>query len=154
MEQNSPDQNDYRTLTAYLVVNDASAAIAFYCAAFGATELFRLCEPGGKVGHAELRLGDSVLMLADEYPDFGAVGPNTLGGSPVKLQITVDDVDACTRRAIEAGATVLRPAKNEFHGHRQALLACPFGYSWFLSAQVEKVPVAQMQERFEKMMQG
>ncbi len=150
-EHAAPTQADYRTLTAYIVVSDASAAIDFYCTAFGAKERFRLCEPGGKIGHAEIQIGDSILMLADEYPDFGAVGPNTLGGSPVKIQLAVDDVDAVTAHAVAAGATVLRPAKTEFHGHRQSLLACPFGYSWFISTQVESVSVEQMQSRFDKM---
>src|SRR5882724_3304990 len=115
------------TVTPYLIVRNATRAIGFYREAFGAEELFRLKEPGGKIGHAELRLGDSTIMLADEYPDFGALSPAAIGGSPVRLHLHVDNVDAVMRRAIAAGATELRAAKDEFYGERAGMLADPFG---------------------------
>ncbi len=142
--ENSPQAS----LAPYIAVTDAAAAIKFYAEAFGARECYRLTDPSGKIGHAELDIGGQLLMLADEYPDFGSVSPVSLGGSPVKFLITVDDVDAALVKATDAGATAVRPASDEFHGHRQALVACPFGYQWFLSCQVEVVEPAEMQRRF------
>ena len=135
-------------LVAYLAVPDAAEALRFYSQAFGARELFRLTAPDGKIGHAEMVIGDSRLMLADEYPDFGSVAPGSLGGSPVKFQLRADDVDAFTEAAVAAGATLLRPPKDEFHGHRQSMVACPFGYNWFVSCQIEDVSPEEMQRRF------
>src|SRR5271154_4601 len=103
-------------VTPYLIVRDAARALAFYSQVFGATELFRLAEPGGRIGHSELRIGGSTLMLADEGPSFGALSPVTLGGSPVQLHLSVEDVDGFMRRAVAAGATELRAAKDEFYG--------------------------------------
>ena len=139
-------------LCPYLVVKGAKAAIDFYRRAFGATLDFELIDPGdGRIGHAELRFGATRLFLADEYPDFGAVGPDTIGGSPVKLHLDVADVDDFIDRAVRAGATVLRHAKLEFHGHRTALLADPFGYSWFIASRVEDVSPQEMQRRWAAM---
>ena len=137
-------------MSPYLIVKDAPRAIAFYQKAFGATELFRLCEPSGKVGHAELRIGRAYFMLADEYPDFGAQSPVTLGGTPVSIQMYVDDVDVVVSRAVEAGATVLRPAVDEFYGDRVALIADPMGHKWHLATHKEDVTPEEMQRRMNE----
>lgn len=143
-----------QTLRAHMTVHDAKAAIDFYAKAFGATELFRLTEPSGKVGHAEIQIGDSVVMLNDEYPDFGARSPAATGGSPVAFHIKVGDADKAVDRAVAAGATVIRPVQDQFYGDRSGMVACPFGYRWFLAAPKEVVSPAEMQKRWDKMMAG
>jgi PhnB protein len=135
-------------VTAHLIVPDAARAIAFYIRAFGARELYRLVEPGGKIGHAELMIGNSRLMICDEYPDFGALGAATIGGSPVKLLVYVDDADAIVRQALAAGATELRPVKNQFYGDRSGMVLDPFGLSWSIATPVEEVSPDEMQRRF------
>ena len=137
------------TITPYLSVRNASKAIDFYKDAFAAVEQFRLRGGDGTVVHGEMMIGGAPLMLAEEFPDFGAPAPPSLGGSPVKLQLTVTDVDAAVERAVAAGATLVRPPQDQFHGHRQALLEDPFGYSWFVSMRVEAVPPEEMQRRFD-----
>jgi PhnB protein len=141
-----------QSVTAYLIVKDAARALEFYCRAFGATEIYRLVEPGGRIGHAEFRIGGSTLMLADEYPDFGSVAPTSLGGTPVKMHLRVADVDSLMRRAIAAGATELRAAKDQFHGERSGMLADPFGHHWFVATHIEDVSPEEMQKRFTAMM--
>src|SRR5215218_2470828 len=141
-----------QTLRAHATVHDAKAALAFYAKAFGAVELFRLVEPSGRVGHAEIKIGDSVLMLNDEYPDFGARSPASVGGSPVAFRIEVADTDAAVARAVKAGATVVRPVQDEFYGDRMGMVACPFGYRWSLAAPKEQVSPAEMQKRWTKML--
>jgi PhnB protein len=141
-------------LTPYLVVKGADAAIRFYAAVFGAREDFRLSEPGGRVGHAELLIGGSRLMLADEYPDFGALGPASIGGTPVGLQLYVTDVDATIALAEAQGATLLRAAKDEFYGDRSGVVVDPFGHRWHLATRKEAVTPQQMQERWTAMLQG
>lgn len=136
------------TPTAYLVVKDAPTAIAFYERAFGATEIVRLTDPRGKVGHAELAIGDSVMMLADEHPDFGALSPGTIGGSPVKFHLAVADADAAMERALQAGATLVRPVEDQFYGERSGMVADPFGYSWYLAQHKEDVSPNEMQRRW------
>lgn len=143
-----------QTLRAHATVHDAKAAIAFYIKALGAVEQFRLSEPSGKVGHAELKIGNSVLMLNDEYPDFGARSPASVGGSPVAFRIEVRDADAAVDRAVKAGATVVRPVQDEFYGDRMGMVACPFGYRWSLAAPKEQVSPAEMQKRWTKMLSG
>lgn len=143
-----------QTLRAHMTVHDAKAAIAFYVKAFGATELFRLTEPAGRVGHAEIQIGDSVLMLNDEYPDFGARSPAATGGSPVAFHIRVADADKAVARAIAAGATEIRPVQDQFYGDRSGMVACPFGYRWFLAAAKEEVSPAEMQKRWSTMLAG
>jgi PhnB protein len=138
----------HQSLTAYLIVKGATEAIAFYQRAFGAEELFRLTGPEGKIGHAELRFGDSVMMLADEWPDFGALSPASIGGSPVSVHLYVDDVDRVVDRALRAGATVLRPVKDEFYGDRAGMIADPFGHKWQVATKKEEVPPAEMQRRW------
>lgn len=141
-------------VTPYLCVKDAARAIGFYTKAFGATELFRLAEPSGKVGHAEIKIGDAQLMLSDEYPDFGALSPLSVGGCPIVLHLYVDDVDSFVDRAVKAGATLLRPVKDEFYGDRTGQIADPFGYKWMVATQKESVTPQQMQERWSKMLAG
>jgi PhnB protein len=144
-----------RELCPYLAVDGAQQAIDFYVRAFGAVVEYSLVDPGdGRIGHAEIRFGRTRVFIADEYPDFGAIGPQRLGGSPVKLHLDVDDCDRFVERAVREGATVLRPPRVEFYGHRTALLADPFGYQWFIAHQVEAVSSQEMQRRWTAMMTG
>lgn len=135
-------------LTPYLVVRDAPAAIDFYSRAFGAKELLRLVEPGGKVGHAELDIDGAPFYLADEYPDFGFVGPATTGNTTVSLHLNVPDVDAVVAKAVAEGATILRPIKNEFYGDRAATIQDPFGHRWQVTMTVERISLDEMKRRF------
>ena len=136
-------------LSSYLTVRDAAAAIDFYVTVFGATEAFRLVEPGsGKIGHAELTLGGSILMLSDEYPDFGALAPESVGGSPVKLHLYVEDVEATFNAALKAGAVELRPVKDQFFGDRSGMIEDPFGHCWFVASKVETISPTEMQRRW------
>jgi PhnB protein len=139
---------DRQSVTAHLIARDAASAIAFYTRALGARELYRLVEPGGKVGHAELMVGTSRIMICDEYPDFGALSAPTIGGSPIKLLIYVDDADAVMRQAIAAGATELRAVKNQFHGDRSGMILDPFGFIWSIATPIEDVSPDEMQRRF------
>ena len=141
------------TLAPYIVVKDAARAIEFYVQTFGGTETFRLAAPGGKIGHAEIALGNATLMLADEHPDFGALSPATVGGSPVRMHLTVDDVDAVVTRALAAGATLLRPVKDEFYGERTGMILDPFGHLWFIATKIAEVSAEEMQERFSAVTQ-
>jgi PhnB protein len=142
-------------LSPYLSVRGALAAIDFYTKAFGASLDFKLIDPSdGRVGHSELRFGATSVFLSDEYPDFGAISPDTLGGTTVKLQLEVDDAEVFVRHASSHGATVLRPLKLEFYGYQSALLGDPFGYSWFVQSKVEEVSPAEMQKRWNAMMGG
>lgn len=143
-----------QTVRPHMTVHDATAAIDFYVKAFGAVEQFRLVEPAGRVGHAEIRIGDTVLMMNDEYPDFGARSPGAIGGSPVAFHIIVSDADAAVERAVAAGATLVRPVQDQFYGDRSGMVACPFGYRWFLAAPKEVVSPEEMQKRWTKMLEG
>ncbi len=145
----NPIPDPHRPMAPYLIVRGAAAAIEFYGKAFGATELFRLSEPSGKVGHAELAIGEARFMLADEYPDFGALGPVSVGGTPVSIHLYVENVDEVVRRAAEAGATVLRPLRDEFFGDRTATLSDPFGHRWHLATRKEDVSPEEMQRRMD-----
>jgi len=149
---NAKSTRSAQTLRAHMTVHDGAAAIAFYAKAFGAIEQFRLTEPGGRLGHAEIKIGDSVLMLNDEYPDFGARSPAATGGSPVAFHIAVPDADNAVAHAVEAGATLIRPVEDQFYGDRSGMVACPFGYRWSLAAPNEKVSPAEMQKRWNKML--
>ncbi len=138
-------------LSPYIAVRDAAAAITFYKKAFGAEELFRLIDPAsGKIGHAELRIGSSLLMISDEYPDFGALSPDSIGGAAVKLHIDASDAAKMVQTAESAGATVLRKLEMQFYGCKQAMVADPFGYSWFISQKMEDVSPKEMQERWNR----
>ena len=138
-----------RALCPYLTVDGASEAIDFYVRAFGAKVDFQLVDPADqRIGHAELVFGATRVFISDEYPDFGAVGPNTLGGSPVKMHLEVDDADAFVDQAVAEGATLLRSVKLEFHGNRIGMVADPFGHSWFIASESEEVSPEDMQQRW------
>jgi PhnB protein len=147
-----PIPDAYRTATPYLIVNGASRAIDFYKAAFGATELVRLADPTGKVMHAEIRIGDATLMLADEFPEMGYRSPESLGGSPVSLLLYVEDVDAIFAKAIAGGATETMAVADTFDGDRRGTLTDPFGHVWLLATKKEEVSFEELRSRFEKMM--
>jgi len=143
--------SSYPPLSPSLAVHDGAGAISFYQAAFGATELYRLVDPeSGKIGHAELLINGHLVMLADEYPGLTKT-PQTLGGTSVKLSLMVEDVDAASQRAEQAGATVLRPPSDQFYGHRSACLRDPYGHEWMLQHEIEKVSPAEMQQRWNTM---
>ena len=142
-----PKPDAYHTVTPYLIAKDAAAAIEFYKKAFGATETMRMPGPGGKVMHAEIKMGDSPIMLADEFPEMGARSPQSLGGSPVYLLVYVDDVDAVTARAIAAGAKVLQPVRDQFYGDRSGTIADPFGHSWTIATHKEDVTPEELKKR-------
>ena len=134
----------YHTATPYLIVNDCAKAIEYYTAAFGATELFRMDAPGGKIGHAEIKIGDSHLMLADEMPEMGYKSPQ-----PVSFVLYFEDIDAKFAQAIEAGATENRPVVDQFYGDRSGTLTDPFGHMWTLSKHIEDVTAEEVAERMK-----
>jgi uncharacterized glyoxalase superfamily protein PhnB len=137
---------------AYLTVRDAKAAIEFYREAFGAEEIFRLVEPGsGRVGHAQLRLGPAVVMLADEYPEYGIRGPQSLGGAGFRMHLHVDDADAAIDRAVKAGATLVMAPQDQFYGERGGRVRDPFGHEWLIGHEIEKVSHEEMQRRWDAM---
>ena len=137
----------YPRVTPYLIVDGASAAIDFYTSVLGATERMRMSAPEGKVGHAELELGDSVIMLADESPEMDARSPSTVGGSPVSLHVYVEDADATFKRALDAGAKTLQPVEDKFYGDRSGTFEDPFGHRWHVATHVEDVPPDEMESR-------
>ena len=139
----------YHTLTPYMTVRDARAAIAFYIKAFGAEKTLQLDMPDGSIAHAEIRIGDSMVMLAEENEAWGNKSPLALGGSPMFLMAYVDDVDAAFRRAIAAGATEVRPVVDQFYGDRSGTLKDPYGHQWTLSTHIEDVSEAEAQRRME-----
>jgi PhnB protein len=142
-----PIPDGYQALTPYLIVDGAARAIEFYQKVFGAIELMRMASPDGKIGHAELMINDSRIMLADESPQMGARGPHSVGGSPVMLMLYVDDVDATAKRAIAAGAKLVRPIEDQFYGDRAGGLEDPFGHHWHVATHIEDVSPEEMQRR-------
>lgn len=148
-----PIPEGYHSVTPYLIVSDAQKAIEFYKRAFGAKEVLRLASPDGKIGHAEVKIGDSHVMLADEFPEMGAKSPQALGGSPVGLCIYLENVDAAFDKAIAAGGKVERPLADQFYGDRSGTLVDPFGHKWTLATHIEDVPQAEIERRFAAMMQ-
>jgi PhnB protein len=147
-----PIPDGYPQVIPSLAVAGAAAAIDFYCSVFGATERMRMAGPDGKIGHAELQVGESVIMLSDEYPDMGFRGPKSIGGSPVMLNVYVDDVDAAFATALAAGATELRAVENQFYGDRSGQFEDPFGHRWSVATHVEDVPEDEMARRAEEAM--
>jgi PhnB protein len=137
----------YHTATPYLIVKGAARAIDFYKQAFGATELMRFPGPGGTIGHAEIKIGDSPIMLADEVPQMGYRSPHSIGGSPVSLMLYVQDVDKVVDRAIKAGAKLERPVADQFYGDRNGTIQDPFGHIWTISTHKEDVSPEEMQRR-------
>ena len=142
-----PIPDNYHAVTPYLIIKEAAKAIDFYKKVFGATEVMRMPGPGGKVMHAELKIGDSVIMLADENPEMDARSPQSFGGTPVSLMVYVEDVDSVFKRAISAGAKELRPLQNQFYGDRSGTISDPFGHKWTVSTHVEDVSPEEMQRR-------
>lgn len=146
-----PVPDGYHTVTPYLVVRDAAAALAFYAKAFGAEELFRMPGPGGVVMHAELKIGDSIVMLGEESPQMGTSAPQTVGGTPVSLMVYLNDVDASFSRAAQAGCTVQMPPTDMFWGDRYGKLQDPFGHHWSLATHKEDVSPEDMAKRMAAM---
>lgn len=142
----------YAGVPSYLIIRDAVSAIDFYKKAFGATEVMRFPGPDGKIGHAELKIGDGVIMLADESPDMGHRSIQSYGGSPVSLMFYVADVDKSFAQAIAAGGKVKNAVKDQFYGDRSGTLTDPFGLMWTIATHTEDVTVAEMQKRMEKML--
>ncbi len=147
-----PIPDGFHGATPYLCCRDAARALEFYGKAFGATEVMRLADPSGKIGHAEIKIGNAVLMLADEHPDFGVMSPQSIGGTAVTIHLYVPDVDALVRQAAAAGATVQRPPTDEFYGDRSATLSDPFGHRWMFATHKEDVSPAELGKRYAAMM--
>lgn len=141
----------YSSVTPYLVIDGAAEAIEFYKEAFGAIEVMRMPGPGGKIGHAEIKIGDSFIMLADEHPEQGHRGPKSIGGTPVGLMIYVPDVDSMFRKAVSLGAKETRPVEDQFYGDRSGSLTDPFGHNWMISTHVEDVSPEEMERRMQNM---
>jgi PhnB protein len=137
----------YHAATPYLIVDGAAKALEFYKRAFDATERMRMPGPGGKIGHAEVSIGDSVIMLADEHPEIGARGPHAYGGTPVSLHLYVPDVDATVKKAVAAGAKLVNPVADKFYGDRMGTIEDPFGHRWHVSTHLEDVPPDEMARR-------
>ncbi|UVT17196.1 MAG: VOC family protein [Nitrospira sp.] len=137
----------YEGATPYLIIHDAVRALEFYGKAFGATEIMRIPTPDGKIGHAEIKIGAAIVMLADEFPDMNCKSPHSLGGSPVSIMVYVQDVDAFVKRAVAAGAKVITPVEDKFYGDRSGSLEDPFGHHWHFATHVEDVPPDEMAKR-------
>ena len=139
---------------AYLRLRNAAEAIDFYTKAFGAREKFRLTEPSGRIGHAELDFGGTTLMLSDEYPELGIRGPQTVGGTTMSIHLHVDDADEVVRRAVAAGAELVRQPQDQFYGERSGTVRDPFGHEWNIGHEIEKVTPDEMQRRYDDLMKG
>ena len=137
----------YHTVTPYLILSDAGDAIAFYKKALGAEEVMRLGSPGGKIGHAEIKIGNSRIMLADEHPELQALSPRTVGGSPVSIHLYVENADAAVERAVAAGAKLVRPVADQFYGDRVGGIEDPFGYRWFIATRKEDLTMDEIRRR-------
>jgi PhnB protein len=153
MTSMQPVPHGYHSVTPYLAVDGAADAIAFYTKAFGATEVMRMPAPGGKVGHAEMEIGGSRIMLADEYPDMNFRSPKAYGGSPVGLHLYVADVDSVARQAVAAGARELRPVKDQFYGDRSGSIEDPFGHVWHIATRKEDLSMDELKRRAAQAMQ-
>jgi PhnB protein len=146
-----PIPEGYNTVTPYLIISGAAKALDFYGAAFGAKERMRLPMPGDKIAHAEIEIGDSVIMLADESPEMGAKSPTSLGGTPMGICLYVTDADAVFQRAVSAGAKVERPLQNQFYGDRSGTIVDPFGHKWTIATHVEDVTPEEIGRRMAAM---
>jgi PhnB protein len=144
-----PVPEGYSTATPYLIITGAASAIEFYKKAFGATELMRVAQPDGKIGHAEIKIGSSIVMLAEESPEMGYRSPQSLGGSGTGIMLYVENVDTVFKRAVEAGATTHQAVKDQFYGDRSGSLIDPFGHMWTVATHVEDVAPEEMQRRME-----
>ena len=141
-------------LYPYLCVRGAAAASDYYQRAFGAKEKCRLAEPSGRIGHLEVEIGRFVIMIADEFPEMGIVSPVTLGGTPFCLHLHVDDCDAWTKRAVEAGGTLISPPKDQFYGERSARVRDPFGHDWLLGHHLQDMPCEEMQAKYTELLES
>ena len=148
----NPIPKSYEGATPYLIIKGAAEALEFYKRAFGASEVMRMPGPGGTVGHAEIKIGQAIIMLADEFPDMGCKSPQSFGGSPVSIMVYVKDIDTFVMRAVSAGAKVLKPVANQFYGDRSGSLEDPFGHQWHFATHVEDVPAGEMAQRAEAFM--
>jgi PhnB protein len=146
-----PVPKGYHAVTAYLSVQNAAQALDYYKRAFGAKELVRMPMPDGKVGHAEIKLGDSHVMLADEMPNMGFLSPQSRGGTTVQLHLYVPDVDAMVQRALAAGGKLTRPIEDKFYGDRAGTLEDPYGHVWYIATHKEDVPPKEMKRRMDEM---
>jgi PhnB protein len=146
-----PIPDGYHHVTPYLSIKGAAAAIDFYKQAFGAIEVVRMPQPDGRIGHAELKFGDSFVMLADEFPEMQVVGPKTLGNTSVGLLLYVDDVDKTVERAVALGAKITKPIQDQFYGDRNATLEDPFGHKWTVAVHLEDVTPEEMNRRMTAM---
>ena len=144
----------HHTVTPYLAIKNAVEALSFYQQAFGASEIYKLIMPDGRLGHAEIQLGDSVIMLSDEFPEFGGKSPQTLGGSPVCIHLYVEDVDAFFKKALAAGAKERKAVMDQFYGDRSGQLEDPFGHLWWVATHKEDVAPEEMQKRVAAMFGG
>ena len=142
-----PIPDGYHAITPYLIVSGGAKALEFYAQAFGAIERLRIQDPTGKVGHAEIDIGGSCVMLADEHPEIGALGPHSVGGSPVSIHLYVEDVDAVVARAVAAGAILARPVADQFYGDRVGGITDPFGHRWFIATHKEDLTSAELHRR-------
>ncbi|MFD7321569.1 VOC family protein [Streptomyces sp. NPDC059875] len=149
-----PIPEGYPRVTPYLCIDGAAAALDFYVSVLGAEERMRMPAPGGKIGHAELALGNSIIMLADEYPDMGFRSPKAVGGTPITLHVYVEDVDAIFAKALAQGARELSPVKDEFYGDRTGQFEDPFGHRWSVASHIEDVPEEEMEKRAQEAMQS
>jgi PhnB protein len=149
-----PIPDGYPQVTPYLCVDDAKAAIEFYSRVLGAEERMHMPGPDGKIGHAELQLGESLIMLSDEFPEMGVRAPKAVGGTPVMISVYVEDADAVFGAAVAAGATALRPVENQFYGDRTGQFEDPFGHRWSVATHVEDVPPEEMEKRAAEAMSG
>ncbi len=154
MAKVQPIPEGYPRVTPYLCVDGAGAAIEFYSRVLGATERMRMPAPDGKIGHAEVQIGDSVIMISDEMPEMGFIGPRTVGGTPVGLSVYVEDVDAVFDRAVKAGAKALRPVEDQFYGDRSGTFEDPFGHMWNVASHIEDVSPDEMARRAAEMEAG
>jgi PhnB protein len=142
-----PIPEGYHSVTPYLIFKGASDAIEFYKNALGASEVMRLDDPSGRIHHAEIKIGDSRIMLADEHPELQALSPKTVGGSPVSMHVYVADVDAAVERAVRAGAKLVRPVADQFYGDRTGGMEDPFGYRWFIATHKEDLTMDEIRRR-------
>lgn len=149
-----PIPDGYHTATPYLIIQGAANALDFYKRAFGAKEILRMAGPGGKVMHAEIQIGDSRIMLADEMPEMGFRGPNSIGGSATTIHLYVKDVDAMAKKTVAAGAKVMQPVENKFYGDRSGTFTDPFGHIWSLATHIEDVSPKEIRKRADAMFKG